>query len=89
MAIPYSQSKLVDHLDITDLEELKVWIMENGDAVPIKFLRKTHIINILNLIQKKGTWRQEYIPVLKGELRRRKELSLIKRGKAGLVLYGR
>ena len=89
MAIPYPQSKLVDHLDITDLEELKVWIMKNGSAVRIEHLRKTHIVNILDVLEKKSFWRQEYIPVLKGELRRRKELSLIKRGKAGRILYAK
>lgn len=89
MAIPYTQSKLVEMLDITDLEELKVWVMKNGDAVRIEHLRKTHIINILDLIEKKQFWRQEYKPVLKAELKRRKELHLIKKGKAGRILYAK
>jgi len=89
MAKPYPQSKIVQVLSIKDFENNDIWVMKNGDAVYIKDLRKSHIISILELMNSKIWWRHELKPVLQNELRRRKELSLIKKGKAGKILYAK
>ena len=89
MTKPYPKSKVMKPISMEDLEESKVWITKTCEAIHITDLRKTHISNILDILEKKPTWRQEYKPVLIAELRRRKELSLIKKGKAGKLLYGK
>ena len=91
MAKPYPKSRIIATTpDFPDyIGNTNYWIMKTGDTIAITALRKTHIVNILDMTENKPFWRQEYKPVLIAELRRRKELSLIKKGKAGKILYGR
>ena len=65
------------------------WTMKNGDSVAIKDLRKTHITNILDMMEKNPYWRHEYKSILIAELRRRKEAQFIRKSKAGKILYAK
>lgn len=51
-------------------EELKYWETSAGKILKIKDMNTCHIINSINKIERSGlTWRPEYLPVLKEELR--------------------
>lgn len=90
MAQPYPKNKIVGTLkDIGQyIGDLNYWIMKNGHIIAVSDLRKTHIQNIMLLMVREG-WRHQYLPVMKQELKRRKEMKLIKRGKAGKILYAK
>lgn len=90
MAKPYPKNKIVGTLkdSFAYIGDTDYWIMRNGHVVAVKDLRKTHIENIM-LLMVRDMWRQEYIPVMQQELRRRKEMKLIKKGKAGKILYAK
>lgn len=59
------------------------------EIIKIIDMRKTHIESIIRLLESKPYWRQEYLPIMKEELRRRKHLKLAKSSKAGYILYGK
>jgi hypothetical protein len=84
----YPKNKTLSDEDIsTKIDEL--WFTKNGQVVPIKNLRDSHIVNILKFMNKHKGWRVEYKPTLLHEQKRRKQEKLIKKTKAGKLLYGK
>lgn len=63
------------------------WIQRSGDIVYITDLRQDHLERIVAMFEANPNWRKLFQPAIYGEVDRRKKQELIKRSKAGKILY--
>lgn len=96
MAKSYPMNKIVCNIylldevpDMTTILEHKHWVLRNGDVVKISDLRKTHIQNILEMMNINIGWRAEFKPLLEAELVDRLHLKIANSSRAGRILYGK
>jgi len=82
---PYPESKLCDPMKHYEYGE--VWGTLDGQMIPIVNLRDSHLENTIAHVKKRKV--QGILMYLEAELDRRKKLKLIKKSKAGKLLYGK
>jgi hypothetical protein len=82
---PYPESKLCDPFECYSYGE--TWTTLDGQRIPIVNLRNNHLKNVIEHVKKRKL--QGILPYLEAEVERRKKLKLVKKSKAGKLLYGR
>jgi hypothetical protein len=83
---PYPISKLADNL--TSYSYGQVWHTLDGQVIPLINLRNSHLDNIIIHVMKRRV-SGGILPFLLAEKERRRKQKLIKKSKAGKILYGR
>lgn len=46
----------------------RIWVTKDGRAIPVRHMTRSHVLNSISLIERRGGWRREFLERLRLEL---------------------